>query len=71
MENKEFVNNLKKLIVIDVAVDPSLSSLPHFYFPQESKEQVLKDAKVNINDFQSSVLLKKFKTASLYLYQRK
>ncbi|MHB9073739.1 MAG: glycosyltransferase family 39 protein [Desulfobaccales bacterium] len=70
MDDKEFVKNLKKLIIIDVASDPTLSSLPYFYF-SEPKEKVLKDAKVNVNDFQSPVLLKKFTTVSLYLYQRK
>ena len=70
MEDYEFARNLKKLIVIEGDCDPIISALPYFYFPQEKKEQVLKDAKVNINDFQSSVLLKKFKASSLYLYQR-
>ncbi|MDO9530718.1 MAG: glycosyltransferase family 39 protein [Deltaproteobacteria bacterium] len=70
IENKEFVRNLKNLIVIEGGCDPIMSSLPNFYFPKEQKEKVLKDAKVNINDFQSCVLLKKFKVASLYLYQR-
>lgn len=70
MENTVFVKNLKNLIVIEGGCDPIISSLPNFYFPKEKKEQVLKDAKVNINDFQSCVLLKKFKVASLYLYQR-
>jgi hypothetical protein len=70
MANKEFAINLKKLIAIEVDCDPILASLPNFYFPQEQKEKVLKDAKVNINDYQSAVLLKKFKASSLYLYQR-
>lgn len=70
MENKEFVKNLKNLIVIEGGWDPIMSSLPNFYFPMEQKEKVLKDAKVDINDFQSCVLLKKFKVASLYLYQK-
>jgi hypothetical protein len=59
MENKEFNKEMKKLIVIEV--DHAL---------KEKKETVLEDAKVNINDFQSSVLLRKFKASSLYLYQR-
>lgn len=70
MANKEFAINLKKLVAIEVDCDPILASLPNFYFPQEQKEKVLKDAKVNINDYQSAVLLKKFKASSLYLYQR-
>jgi hypothetical protein len=70
MEHNEFSKNLKNLIVIEGDYDPIMSSLPNFYFPQEKKEKVLKDAKVDINDFQSCVLLRKFKVASLYLYQR-
>jgi hypothetical protein len=59
MENEEFKNDMKNLIVIEV--DNVL---------KEKKEMVLEDAKVNINDFQSSVLLTKFKVSSLYLYKR-
>jgi hypothetical protein len=59
MENKEFKKEMKNLIVIEVD-----------HAPKEKKETVLEDAKVNINDFQSSVLLRKFKASSLYLYQR-
>jgi hypothetical protein len=60
MENEEFRNEMKNLIVIEV--DNVL---------KEKKEMVLEDAKVNIHDFQSSVLLRKFKVSSLYLYRRK
>lgn len=59
MENEEIKNDMKNLIVIEVN-----------NVQKEKKEMVLKDAKVNINDFQSSVLLSKFKVSSLYLYKR-
>jgi hypothetical protein len=59
MESDEFKNGLKKIIAIEVN-----------HVLKERKEIVLQDAKVNIDDFQSPVLLKKFAGSSLYLYQR-
>ena len=56
MENQQFKNDMKNLIVIEVG-----------NVLKEKKEMVLEDAKVNIDDFQSSVLLRKFKVSSLHL----
>jgi hypothetical protein len=70
MEDNNFTKNLKKLIVIEGGYDPIMLSIPGFYPPREAKEQVMKDAKININDFQSVVLLNKFQLSSLYLYQK-
>jgi hypothetical protein len=68
--DKYFLDNMKKLIVIEVKCDRKLFSLPHFTCPKESKEQVLKDAQLNIKDFQPGIMLKKFQKASLYLYYK-